>query len=154
MIHSLYEYQKDASTKSKYILRQYSAIYEPLHVKSKSIDQIPLYVCPPPPHIKARLERKPSLCLVNARQQYLSGLYFPQVENPGLGYGDILGKDAVLGSMKNNGALEVIVFTGSKHLCMALFTMFADGDLDMLAELETHRRALKKWLPEKPESLT
>jgi hypothetical protein len=152
MIHSIHEYQKAPSTKSKYLLKRFSGCYEPLHQKSKSIDEIPLYVCPPPPHIKTRQNRKPSLILVNARKEYLSGLYFPLPENPFLAYGDI-GADALLVIMEN-GCLEVLVCPDSKHLCMALYTMYADADPDMQSEIQAHRQAFREWCAEKAEGLS
>jgi len=143
MIHSIHVYTKAENTKSKYILKSCSAEYEPLNQKARTSDEIPLYVCSLPPAVKAIDERKPNLCLVNARRNYLSGLFFPHAENPFLGYGDI-GNDGILVSMRETGFLEVIVFPESKHLCMALYTLFADHDRDLLDEIQAHRKAMQE----------
>lgn len=90
-----------------------------------------------PDTFNARAQRKADNSITNGNN--LSSIYTPDLDNPTMGYGDMVGTtDALLFLFDEDyNTVEVFVARGLKNHVKGLFALFADGEL--LAEMEELR---------------
>jgi len=68
----------------------------------------------------------------------VSGVFIPDIQRPGIGYGDIKGTtDAALFVISEN-SLEILIAKGKKNTAFALYQLLVDGELD--SEIEALRK--------------
>ena len=121
-------FEKLGTTRSKTRLDLVAcnAIYEPLQRQGKAW----VYLISVPEHIEGNQKRKSELCLTGGDGKYVSGVFIPDIQRPGLGYGDIKGTtDAALFVISEN-SLEILIAKGKKNTAFALYQLLADGELD------------------------
>lgn len=136
-------YRKKAGKKHTFILEKCSEHYEPLHKPGKRApSEIPLYITAVPDAVHSHSARKPALSLGGAGSTYFSGLYIADPKRPEIAFGD-LGADALLCIIGEEQA-EVFVCKGKKNVSFQIVSMFADGDPDLLAEVEIYRKGRAK----------
>lgn len=140
LIDSYTRYRRDPTKKTKCLLEAYSQAYEPLHRPSKRTGQVVLYVTQVPECIQAHASRKPALTLIGAGSFYLSGVFMPDIERPGVGFGDVQGTEDSLLFIQSDAQVELFVSKGKKTFGFQIFSMFADGDQDLQAEIADHRQ--------------
>ncbi len=142
-------FEKLGTTRSKTRLDLVAcnAIYEPLQRQGKAW----VYLISVPEHIEGNQKRKSEICLTGGDGKYVSGVFIPDIQRSGIGYGDIKGTtDAALFVIGEN-SLEILIAKGKKNTAFALYQLLADGELD--SEIEVLRKqsnefseALKKDL--------
>jgi hypothetical protein len=142
IIDSYSLYKKDLTKKHKYTLIECSSVYEPLHIKGKRTPEVALYIGKPEA-VRCKHARKPTLALTVAGGKHLTGLYIPDSEHPSLAFGDFE-QDAILCRMVDNlNTLELFIAKGKKTVAAHLYSLLAEGDHDLLAELEEAREKAK-----------
>lgn len=109
-------------------------IYEPLQKQGKAW----IYFIRVPQHIEGNKKRKSEMCVTGRDGKYVSGVFIPDIQRPGLGYGDIKGTtDAALFLIGEN-SLEILIAKGKRNTAFALYQLLADGELD--SEIEVLRK--------------
>jgi len=146
LIDSYSLYKHDTSTKTKYLLKSFSGVYDPLHRPSKRINEVPLYITSVPNSIKSNARRKPNQTLSGTGSTYISGIFNPDLNSPEIGYGDIRGTEDALLIITKESQAEILVFKGKKSVAYQLYTILLDPDIDLLEELEDHRSNSEDWV--------
>ena len=134
-------FEKLGTTRSKTILDLVAcnAIYEPLQRQGKAW----VYLISVPEHIEGNQKRKSEICLTGGDGKYVSGVFIPDIQRSGIGYGDIKDTtDAALFVIGEN-SLGILIAKGKKNTAFALYQLLADGELDNEIEFS---EALKKDL--------
>ena len=109
----LFEKKPNSKSKSRYELKFNNSVYSPLHQAGKN-DDVFIYLGPGD-RIKSKTGRKAQLAISN-RLCHISGVYFPDIDNPTMGYGDF-GTDALL--IRNNEtmtSIQIYVAPGKRTL--------------------------------------
>ncbi len=109
-------------------------IYQPLQTHGKAW----VYLISVPEHIEGNQKRKSERCLTGGDGKYVSGVFIPDIQRSGIGYGDIKGTtDAALFVISEN-SLEILIAKGKKNTAFALYQLLVDGELD--SEIEALRK--------------
>ena len=109
-------------------------IYDPLQRQGK----VWVYLISVPEQIEGNQKRKSEICLTGGDGKYVSGVFIPDIQRSGMGYGDINGTtDAALFVIGEN-SLEILIAKGKKNTAFALYQLLADGELD--SEIEALRK--------------
>ena len=109
-------------------------IYDPLQRQDKAW----VYLISVPEHIEGNQKRKSESCLTGGDGKYVSGVFIPDIQRSGMGYGDIKGTtDAALFLISEN-SLEILIAKGKKNTAFALYQLLADGEFD--SEIEALRK--------------
>lgn len=96
------------------------------------------YLVKTPDTFNATSKRRPEMSITDTTN--ISGVYVPDLDNAHLAYGDVCGtNDALLFIFSEDGcAIEVFIARGMKNHQEGLYTLMADGELDV--EMEQLRR--------------
>lgn len=105
--------------------------YEPFEDRGQKSREkrFKFYLTPVPDNFRAEARRKGDLSITDTTS--ISTVYFPDLDTPKLGYGDVKGtKDALLFLFdESKDSVEIFVARGLKSHKTGLFTLFADGEL-------------------------
>jgi hypothetical protein len=139
MIFDFYaHYVKDMTKKHKFIQTFHAGEYEPFQRAAKRTGEIVLYLSPTGDETHAHAARKPALRVSSAGGKHISGLFFPDLDHASLAMGDFE-NDALL-FMLSDREIEVLVSRNRKPFSNQLFSQLADGDPDLMDEVEGFRR--------------
>jgi hypothetical protein len=143
LIDYRYHYEKQEGLKSGFYLESHTGIYLPLHnirfQAGKMKGKVGLYRCSP--SVKAHSERKPSYTLSGQASNRVSGVFFPDVNRPSTGFGDVQGMPDLLLVTDCPTSLTLLILKGRKTVARDLVQLWFEGELDEeIADLE--RQAL------------
>lgn len=140
-----YKMAKLPTCKSKYRMDCITSTgcYEPFEALAQhSRDKrFKFYYAVTPEQFKAEAQRKGGMSITDTNN--ISTIYSPDLDNPLLGYGDVVNtNDALLFLFADDyKSVEVFVARGLKNHQKGLFALFADGEL--ADEVERLRRQAK-----------
>ena len=107
--------------------------YDPFEVRATKTREkrFKFYYGSTPEKFKAEAKRKSGMAISDMGDN-LTSIYTPDLENPLMGYGDMVGtQDALLFLFDDDyRSVEVFVARGLKNHIKGLFFQFADGELD------------------------
>ncbi len=133
-VYCRFERLDKSRSKTRFDLVACNEIYEPLQRQGKPW----VYLISVPEHIEGNQKRKSEICLTGGDGKYVSGVFIPDIQRSGIGYGDIKGTtDAALFVIREN-RLEILIAKGKKNTAFALYQLLVDGELD--SEIEALRK--------------
>jgi hypothetical protein len=139
-IDCIYKYRKQDGIKSGFFLEFQTGFYSPLQnirfERGAMKGKVGLYLCNP--NVNAHSSRQPSFTLSGQASNRISGVFFPDVNRPTMGFGDVQGMPDLLLVKESPESLTLFILKGRKTVTRDLLQLWFDGELDEeIAALES-----------------
>lgn len=144
IIDCFYRFRKTAGRKTRYHLEAFAGEYEPLHQPLKKSGEIVIYLSKPCFLTQPKAGKRTADFALNRASHNVSSLFFPDLENPFVAYGDFQHEEDAGIFVIKDGTLEIYVSKGRKNVALTIWQTFVEGDLaDEIEQLKKRAIAVE-----------